>query len=390
MLERISVPLFLLSAAICACGDAVDVSPPTDGGVMSSHPHADARDGSAPPVKVGACGALAASGAWEDISPVRVMPGDAWAKNFSLGFLVDPFDPATVWLGTGYSGLWKSTDCGANWTEISTGRNRAAIEGGALGDLVIDPVDRGVLYLVPIYGPGGVWKSANGGVDWDQLITSSPVGGNAMNVMAMDPSDHRHLVVGMHANCDAPYNPTCEAESLDAGATWRFFKSPSSAENNWEEGGNIFFIDSDSATWLYLGVHLWITKDHGGHWQNLTPDPSPIFGFHEVITGPDGTLYLSSGQGVSRSTDGEHWTLIPNSGGSTVALLHANGHFYAADQWSATYRIAPDTDATMWSALPAPAGLPKDQGTGALQYDVAHHLLYSANLAGGLWRVVTP
>jgi hypothetical protein len=62
---------------------------------------------------------------------------------------------------------------------------------------------------------------------------------------------------------------------------------------------------------------------------------------------------------------------------------------YSSDQWSATYHVASLTDPTKWSSFPPPAALPKDQGAPFLDYDQAHHILYSSNFAGGVWRVVT-
>jgi len=45
--------------------------------------------------------------------------------------LVNPQDPATVYVGTDHAGLYKSTDCGATWTMPATGTNADAITGGA-------------------------------------------------------------------------------------------------------------------------------------------------------------------------------------------------------------------------------------------------------------------
>jgi hypothetical protein len=346
------------------------------------------------------CSLLPGAGTWENISPVTATVGDTSGKNFMGAVLADPFDSATVWLGTGYAGFWKSTNCGApgTWHEVSTGRNRASIEGGSLVSMALDPVLPGVIYVVPIYGPGGVWKSTNAGVDWDQLFPSSPVQGNAMNTIAMDPTNHLHLVVNMHANCNAPYAPTCEAESSDGGATWTFVKSPNGANpsgtgGGWEEGANVWILDASS--WLYGGLHLWLTTDHGSTWRNLDPDPASAWGFsgdhsHTITRGADGTAYVGCNQGIVSSKDGwASWTLIPT--GRTVGLVHgSNGRFYSSDQWSTTYRTASDSAPTVWSILPPPAALPAGQGAAFLDYDAAHTLLYSSNIAAGLWRVVVP
>ena len=72
---------------------------------------------------VAACDAPPA-GSWDakSISPVvAAMPSNASSHTGqSCAIIVDPFDGTTVWLGTGYEGLFKSTDCGATWKHVNT------------------------------------------------------------------------------------------------------------------------------------------------------------------------------------------------------------------------------------------------------------------------------
>jgi len=328
------------------------------------------------------CAHLPAVGTWESVSPV----GRA-----ATAIVADPWDSAILWLGTAGHGLWKSTDCGATWAEVSSGRNHQAIEASAIVSMVVDTVHRGTLYVVAIYPFDGAWKSVNGGVDWDQLFASSPAIGNQMNCISVDPTNSLHLVVTMHANCEAPYAPTCEAVTADGGATWTCVKSPSSPEGNWEEGSNVWVLGA--TTWLYGGVHLWLTENSGTTWTNLTPDPAVLFGFwsdhsHTIVRASDGAYYIGSGQGIARSTDAHVWTQMPSSG-RVVGVVHGNGHMYAADQWSKSLRVASESDGSAWTAFPTPAQVPDDQGAPFIEYDAAHHLLF-ATFGDGLWRVVTP
>jgi hypothetical protein len=88
------------------------------------------------------------------------------------------------------------------------------MENGSPVSMAIDPVDEGIIYVTPIYGPGGVWKSMNGGVDWVDLIPSTSPNGqivqyNTFDSVSMDPDDHRHLVVGTHYGCNPPYAAIC-------------------------------------------------------------------------------------------------------------------------------------------------------------------------------------
>ncbi|HEV8245812.1 MAG TPA: hypothetical protein VGP93_08585, partial [Polyangiaceae bacterium] len=66
------------------------------------------------PPEVLPCDSLPGAGQWENISP------DGLSDTTAL--IADPFEAGTVWLGTTDGGLFKSTDCGAQFTHISTGR----------------------------------------------------------------------------------------------------------------------------------------------------------------------------------------------------------------------------------------------------------------------------
>jgi hypothetical protein len=211
---------------------------------------------------------------------------------------------------------------------------------------------------------------------------------NFIDSVSMDPTDHRHIVVGTHGGCAAPYDPTCQAETTDAGATWRIVKQPG---GGWQEMAGPFVLDGASR--LYAAPSgLYLTTDHGASWQTVTPSGASAFGGgevenHGISRGSDGTYYLTSYQGIVKSSDGHTWSLIPSSGGRSVGFVIGGGHLYSSDMWSPTYHVAKESDPTTWSVFPAPSGL--TGGAPYLDYDPAHHVLYSSNFEAGLWRVVT-
>jgi hypothetical protein len=322
--------------------------------------------------------------------------GSDFGGGFSEAISVDPFDPAIVWLGTGANGIYKSTDCGTTFTHMNTGRNADAFQRGNHISMLVDPVDRGVIYIANIHYSTNLWKSTNGGVDWDDVFLAggdvAKITGGDADAVSMDPNDHRHLMVEFHSNCNAPYDPACEVETTDGGATWRIVKLPTSG---WEEGSGPWVVNA--TTWLHAGSHLWLTTNRGANWTNLDPDPAVYWGFnggevetHSIFRGPDGTYYLPAGQGVVRSTDGGlSWSLIPNSGGRGVGFVIGGGRLYSSDQWSASIHSALLSDPTKWQAMTAPA-IPQGQGCPYLDYDAAHHVLYASCYAAGVWRMVTP
>jgi hypothetical protein len=370
----------LVGLAACA-GAAGTGGPPRDG---------SASDSSRQPYTgpLGSCAALPAVGVWQNISPPNATDTNA--------IIVDPFDPATVWLGANMHGIYKSSDCGASFVHVNT---TAALDSGGAISMALDPATPGTAYVTPLFGPNGFWKTTDGGMTWAQLFTDVVTQDvvDMADSVSMDPTNHQHLVVSFHANCTNAYAPTCAAETTDGGQSWRLFRTPPGlfdSAANWEEGAGFWILDA--TTWLYGGLHLWLSSDSGAHWQNLDPDPAQFYAFaggevenHEMVH-LNGTYFLTVRQGVVYSRDLQSWTLLPI--GSKVSLTVGDGRIYAADQWSVDIKAAPIDDATQmaaWTSVPGPQGFAAQQGCPYLAYDEAHHILYASCFASGAWRLVT-
>src|SRR5258706_246155 len=203
------------------------------GGANSGGASGSAGSSGGPHV-VMACPAVA-SDVWEDITPAPIKQTGPY-QGGTGAVLVNPKNTAIVYVGSANGGgLFKSSDCGATFVHVNTGKNSASIDGGRMWDMAIDPVDPEVLYTVEGYGAGGLWKTTNGGVDWGNTTpTGSEVAntanGNFTSIVGMDITDHLHLVLAFHSGCGGAFGPNCGAETKDAGATWRLFKTPVGGE----------------------------------------------------------------------------------------------------------------------------------------------------------------
>ncbi|PWT78494.1 MAG: hypothetical protein C5B58_15210, partial [Acidobacteria bacterium] len=109
-------------------------------------------------------------GVWHNITPheVDLTRGDYFGMQ---ALVVDPINPSTIYVGRAMDGIYRSTDCGANWKRISTGRNSRTMASGRTWTMVIDPSDPQTIYTNQGYGESGVYKTSNGGLDWDQILT---------------------------------------------------------------------------------------------------------------------------------------------------------------------------------------------------------------------------
>ena len=134
---------------------------------------------------------VGAVGEWQNITPPGLRYGNA--------FVIDPKNTATIYAtgGNEGGGRQKSTDCGSTWSRINTGRNASLLDKDGSWTMVIDPVDTNVLYANINYGAMGLFKSTNGGVDWDSILSTEASKalqyGGFVEHIAIDPTNHLHL-----------------------------------------------------------------------------------------------------------------------------------------------------------------------------------------------------
>ena len=89
-----------------------------------------------PPGQVAGCDGLAPEGNFEEITPPDVKAGlgtkraDGQVRGGTFAIAVDPLNHGTVYAGTLFQKVWKSTDCGTTWKVIATGANAANVNGG--------------------------------------------------------------------------------------------------------------------------------------------------------------------------------------------------------------------------------------------------------------------
>jgi hypothetical protein len=333
------------------------------------------------------CEGLAAPGVWERISP----PGSDYTTSSEP--LDDGFPPQTdaialrsdnnaIYVGVNEGGIHRSEDCGTTWTKVSTGTNSEGLDDGAPWNLVIDPVDPDVMYVVNGYG-SGPWKSTNGGVDWENPVPPEVLSvfeNGFVGGFAMDPTDHLHLLVFPHNPCVGRFaGAGCLGETRDGGETWTVLTAPP-----FLEGAGPIMIDAD--TWLYASVNgLWLTKDAGNQWTQLEVEGADEFN-PTMARGADGTFFLATRQGVIQSADAEQWTMVAPVG-RLVPIVASETDLFAADQWSDWIFRIPQADPAAAVRL-EPYGGPEGAGSPYLQYDADHHLLYASRFSGGLWRMV--
>lgn len=197
---------------------------------------------------------------------------------------VSEWDPNVVYVGTGEvtvrgnvsegDGMWKSTDAGKTWEHVGLPESRHITR------IRIHPKNPDLVYaavLGHLFGPNperGVYRSKDGGGSWERILFANDDAG-AVDLM-MDPKNPRVLYA----------------------STWRVRRTPYSLES----GG--------------AGSALWKSIDGGDHWEELTKNvglPSGTLGIIGITVSPSNpdNLYAiveAEKGGVFRSRDaGKTW-----------------------------------------------------------------------------------
>jgi hypothetical protein len=335
-----------------------------------------------PPHEIGECDGLGALDEFQDITP----PGVSLADIGITRVLADPIHAGTIYAGTNHQGLHKSTNCGADWEKVNTGTNGDKLDSGSLWSMAIDPIDPDVMYAGSLYGAdNSLFKSTNAGVDWNSLFppgsdVAETVEYNFFQDLSIDPTDHEHILTTFHAPCKAPYDPSCIAESTDAGATWRLLKD---GRDGWTEGAGPHILGGGEWVIGTFQGGTYYTSNSGETWENVSPGMNL-----DMYRAVDGTYYVASDYGVQRSSDGHDWETVPGSPNSFGMMGDGERLFTSARTAGngQPYYTSPENDGTTWTPLATPN---MENGAVFTEYDADHHVMYFAATQSGLWRVVT-
>ncbi len=101
-----------------------------------------------------------------------------------LSLVTHPANPSTVYAGSRYDGVFKSTDGGGTWVHANAGFPGLPLSAGPIA---IDPVTPSTLYAVT--STGGVYKSTDSGGLWTPAEVGLPRG---VAGFAIDPHDALH------------------------------------------------------------------------------------------------------------------------------------------------------------------------------------------------------
>jgi photosystem II stability/assembly factor-like uncharacterized protein len=167
---------------------------------------------------------------WSAVGPSGIISGFPahWGQMSGRvrGIAVHPTDANIVYIGAAAGGIWKTTNGGLNWTNV--GDNLASL---TFGSIAIDPNDPNTVYAGAgeimwsfnplVYEGKGLYKTTNAGTSWTQITNGF---GLQTHFGDLEVSPHNSNILFAALGSGNWYTGNLGNEgvwrSTDAGATW--------------------------------------------------------------------------------------------------------------------------------------------------------------------------
>ncbi|MCE3283263.1 MAG: glycosyl hydrolase [Chitinophagaceae bacterium] len=237
----------------------------------------------------------------------------------------------TFYFGATGGGVWKTTDGGSNWKNISD-----KYFGSTIGAVAVAPSDESILYVGEgentmrgnvSEGLNGMWRSDDGGRSWRNLGLK-----DARHIIriVIHPKNPDIVWVAATGHLFGPNTERGVFKTIDGGKTWRkvlYVNDQTGASDLVMEPGNtnVFY----AGTWRVIrtphslesggeGSGLWKSIDGGETWTNISSKkglPKGTWGIVGVAvsaSNPDKiySIIENAAGGMFMSNDGgETWTL---------------------------------------------------------------------------------
>ncbi len=243
-----------------------------------------------------------------------------------------PGEPNLFYFGATGGGVWKTTDGGRNWENISDG-----YFGGSIGAVEVSQSDPNVIYV----GGGektlrgnvssgyGVWKTEDAGKTWTSAGLEKS---RHVPRIRIHPKDHNIVYAAVLGNIYKPTDERGVYKSTDGGKTWR-----KTLFVNRQSGAVDLVLDPNNPRIIYAstwraqrtpyslssggdGSGLWKSTDSGETWKEISKNegfPKDTLGIIGVTVSPKNSQRIwaivenKEKGGLYRSEDGgKKWTQV--------------------------------------------------------------------------------
>ncbi|HEX6198645.1 MAG TPA: glycosyl hydrolase, partial [Thermoanaerobaculia bacterium] len=212
-------------------------------------------------------------------------------------------------------GVFRSADGGASWEKVLF----VDEETGAI-DLVMDPTNPRVLYAsfwqvrrtpwsLESGGPGsGLWKTTDGGDSWQEITKNEGLPPKIWGIsgVSVSPSDPDNVYAIVEAEEGGVFR------SRDGGKTWAKTNSDRNLRQRAWYYSRIYADPADAESVYVLNVRFWKSKDGGKTFESIS---TPHGDNHDLWIAPeDPRRMIESNDGGANVTfdGGETWTTQAN------------------------------------------------------------------------------
>ncbi|MFI5219545.1 MAG: glycosyl hydrolase [Bacteroidia bacterium] len=261
--------------------------------------------------------------------------------SYSIGCVkMDPNNSNVVWVGSGENnnqrsvaygdGVYKSEDGGKSW------KNTGLKNSEHIGMIAIDPKNSDVVYVAaygPLWSPGGdrgIYKTADGGKTWKQILFVSENTG--FNEVHMDPRNSNVLYACAHQRRRQVYTyisggPESNIyKSTDAGATWDTLKKGLPEVDKGRIGLAISPVNPD---YVYAIIEasdkkggVFRSVNRGASWDKMSDNATAGNYYQEIFCDPkdvDKVFYM------------DFWVMVSKDGGKSFNKIgekykHVDNH----------------------------------------------------------------
>ena len=193
-----------------------------------------------------------------------------------------PHDPLTYYAGYTGGGVWKTSDAGTTWNNISDGQFDVA----SIGDIQVAPSDPNVIYVGTGSGcprgnisvGDGIYKSTDAGDTWTKVFAPGFV---QIPEMAIHPDDPDTVYAAVLGDVFGPNEERGIYKTTDGGANWEriLFVSDETGFNDIEmhpTNPRILYASAWQVRRTPWTIHsgsedggIWRSKDSGATWEKL-------------------------------------------------------------------------------------------------------------------------
>jgi len=260
--------------------------------------------------------AAASGGLWRS-TDAGMTYAPAWPDNFTQAMgAVTAAPDGTLYVGTGEvnpgggsitytgTGMYRSTDRGASWTNIGLR------DSGAIGRIAIDPRNQQRIFVAAggsLFNPGGdrgVYRSDNGGASWTRVLAGANDTTGATEVM-FDPANPQRMFAIM----------------------WDHRRQPN--QRSYSGLGSGLYRSTDGGTsWQRLDSLVPAAPDLGRIGLGIAPsDPNRLYAI--VGRGPLSNNFFDGF--YTSANGGDSWTRLPDN--ATLAASQSSYAWWFAKVW---------------------------------------------------------